>query len=311
MSETITTLTTLRDYIRWASSRFTEAGLFFGHGSASALDEAVALILHTVHQPYDLSTDYWSAVLTTPERQAVIDKVNQRITERKPAAYLTHEALFAGLSFYVDERVLVPRSPIAELILERFSPWLDDAPVNCILDLCTGSACIAIACAYAFPEAEVDAVELSDDALAVAEINVKRHQLEETLTLYQSDLFNQLPQNEYDLIVSNPPYVSIHEWKQLPPEFHAEPEMGFTAGESGLDLVLRILIDARRYLSAHGILVVEVGSSAQTLQDAFPEVPFYWLNFERGGDGVFLLTADQVDYYHSLFAAALSCQETP
>jgi len=171
--------------------------------------------------------------------------------------------------------------------------------------MCTGSACIAIACAYAFANAQVDAVDLSSDALAVAEMNVVKHQMEEGVTLYQSDLFDQLPKAQYDIIVSNPPYVSIAEWQQLPTEYHKEPEMGFTAGETGLDLVLRILVDAKDYLTKQGILVVEVGSSAQTLQDSFPEVPFYWLHFENGGDGVFLLTAEQVNLYHSLFTAAL------
>jgi ribosomal protein L3 glutamine methyltransferase len=174
-----------------------------------------------------------------------------------------------------------------------------------ILDLCTGSACIAIACAYAFPDAQVDAVELSDDALAVAQINIEKHELEEQVQLYQSDLFNELPSKPYDIIVSNPPYVAIAEWESLPAEFHAEPEMGFTGGEHGLDLVLRILVDAKRYLAEQGILIIEVGSSAETLQEMFPDVPFQWLEFERGGDGVFLLTAAQVTLYHSHFANAL------
>lgn len=305
MSEVTSTLTTIRDYIRWAASRFTEAKLCFGHGSATALDEAAAIVLYTLHQPYDLADAYLQSVLTLAERQAVVDIVSERINGRKPAAYLTHETLFAGLPFYVDERVLVPRSPIAELIQERFAPWIDEPQVERILDLCTGSACIAIACAYAFPDALVDAVDLSEAALAVAEINVNKHQLEDTLELYHSDLFNDLPDSHYDIIVSNPPYVSLDEWQQLPAEFHAEPEMGFKGGETGLDLVLRILADADHYLTKQGILVVEVGSSAQTLQDMFPDVPFYWLNFERGGDGVFLLTAAQVNHYHPLFLAAL------
>ena len=199
----------------------------------------------------------------------------------------------------------MPRSPLAELIAERFDPWVEEDQVYNILDLCTGSACIAIACAYAFPEAQVDAVDLSEDALAVAAINIEKHDLAEQVLLHHADLFNGLPRKPYDIIVSNPPSVSIAEWESLPPEFHAEPAMGFTGGESGLDLVIRILADARDYLSESGILIVEVGSSAQTLQDTFPEVPFHWLEFERGGDGVFLLTAEQVNFYHSLFASAL------
>lgn len=305
-ADVLTTLTTIRDYVRWSASQFAQARISFGHGTTSALDEAVALVLHTVHQPYNLSESYFESVLTLSERQAVVDIIGRRIDERLPAAYLTHEAIFVGLSFYVDERVLVPRSPIGELIAQRFSPWVDEDQVERVLDLCTGSACIAIACAYAFPEALVDAVDLSPDALNVAEINVDKHQLTDSVALYKSDLFKQLPEEQYDIIVSNPPYVSQGEWSALAPEFRAEPDMGFLGGESGLDLVLRILADAGDYLTEQGILVVEVGSSAQTLQDAFPDVPFYWLDFERGGDGVFLLTADQVNQYHPLFIAALN-----
>ena len=305
-SEVLTTLSTLRDYIRWAASRFTQARVSFGHGTITALDEAAALVLHTLYQPYNLAEAYLDTVLTMTERQAVINIIDRRINERIPAAYLTNEAIFAGLSFYVDDRVLVPRSPIAELIEQRFSPWVDEDQVERILDLCTGSACIAIACAYAFPEASVDAVDLSVDALAVAEINIENHQVSDSVTLYQSDLFKELPATLYDVIVSNPPYVCHEEWERLPQEFRAEPDMGFKGGHTGLDIVLRILVDADEYLSEQGILCVEVGSSAQTLQNTFPDVPFYWLDFERGGDGVFLLTAEQVHDYHELFIAALS-----
>jgi len=303
--EVMTSLTTLRDYIRWAASRFSQAQIAFGQGTASALDEAAALVLHTVHQPYNLADNYLGAALTLPERQAIIDVVDQRIELRIPSAYLTHEAIFAGLSFYVDERVLVPRSPIAELIEQRFAPWVDEDQVEAILDLCTGSGCIAIACAYAFPMAEVDAVDLSADAFDVARINIDKHGLAESVMLYHSDLFAELADQQYDVIVSNPPYVSLAEWQQLPAEFLAEPAMGFKGGESGLDLVIRILAESVNHLTDQGILVVEVGSSAQTLQARFPEVPFCWLEFERGGDGVFLLTGEQVQDYHDLFLAAL------
>ena len=309
-ADVIDTLTSIKDYIRWAASRFAEHQVFLGHGTSTPLDEAAAIVLHTLHQPYDLAETYFDAVLTRPERLAVLDLIARRIVERKPSAYLTNEAIFAGLAFYVDERVLVPRSPIAELIAERFQPWVEEEQVYNVLDLCTGSACIAIACAYAFPGAQVDAVDLSADALAVAAINVDKHDLDEQVTLYQSDLFKALSVTPYDIIVSNPPYVSIAEWQSLPAEFHAEPEMGFTGGENGLDLVLRILVDAAAYLAETGILIIEVGSSAQTLQELFPDVPFYWLDFARGGDGVFLLTAEQVHDYHSQFVSALSCLET-
>ena len=268
--EILSSLSTVRDYIRWGASRFAEAKLVFGHGTATALDEAAALVLHTLHLPYNLSESYFQSALTPVERQAVVSAIEQRISGRKPAAYLTHEAIFAGLSFYVDERVLVPRSPIAELIEQRFAPWIEEHQVENILDLCTGSGCIAIACAFAFPEAAVDAVDVSADALAVAKINVEKHQLSDEVILHQSDLFDALPDVLYDIIVSNPPYVALEEWQQLPAEFRAEPEIGFVAGTSGLDIVIRILVEAKDYLMPEGILVVEVGSSAETLQETFP-----------------------------------------
>ena len=303
-SEVISELATIRDYIRWASSRFKEANLFFGHGTATALDDATALVLHTIYQPYDLSIQFFDAVLTCAERSKITHLVDRRVNERIPSAYLTHEAMFAGLPFYVDERVLVPRSPIAELVEERFSPWVDPDQVHHILDLCTGSACIAIACAFAFPEASVDAVDFSEDAIEVAKINVTRHDLTEQLDLVQSDLFKDLNNQRYDVIVSNPPYVCLAEWERLPTEYHAEPKIGFDGGVSGLDLVIRILVDARQFLSEQGVLIVEVGSSAETLQNCFAEVPFYWLEFERGGDGVFLLTAEQLEKYADYFRSA-------
>ncbi|MFK5947405.1 MAG: 50S ribosomal protein L3 N(5)-glutamine methyltransferase [Methylococcales bacterium] len=304
-ADIITTLHSIRDYIRWGASQLAEKGVFLGHGIATPLHESAALVLHALYQPYTLDECYMAATLTIEERKKVIQLISTRISERKPVAYLTNEATFAGLSFYVDERVLVPRSPIAELIEQRFAPWIDEPQVFNILDLCTGSACIAIACAYAFPEAQVDAVEISDDAIEVARINIEKHNLTEELGLYQSDLFNQLPKKQYDVIVTNPPYVAIAEWEELPAEYHKEPEMGFTGGVSGLDLVIRILADAIEYLSPQGILIVEVGSSAETLQQLFAETPFYWLEFERGGDGVFLLTAEQVQQYHQLFLSKL------
>ena len=304
--QVLTILSTLRDYIRWAASQFTKSQISFGQGTTTALDEAAALVLHTVHQPYNLAEAYLDTTLTMSERQAVVEIINRRIKERIPAAYLTNEAIFAGLSFYVDNRVLVPRSPIAELIEQRFAPWVEEDQIYRILDLCTGSGCIAIACAYAFQEATIDAVDLSSDAMAVAEINLEKHQLFDSVTLYQSDLFANLPPDLYDIIVSNPPYVCQEEWEQLPKEFHAEPDMGFKGGQTGLDIVIRILVEANTYLAEQGVLVMEVGSSAQTLQATFPDVPFYWLDFARGGDGVFLLTAEQIQLYNELFISALN-----
>ena len=290
-------LLTLRDYVRFAASRFMEAGLYFGHGTAGPLDEAAALVLHSLHLPYDLPGGYFEARLIPAEREAVLALIQRRIEERIPLAYLTHEAPFAGLTFYVDERVLVPRSPIAELIEQRFSPWLEADAVTDILDLCTGSGCIAIACAVAFPEARVDAADVSAEALEVAHMNVRRHELEDRVALVESDVFSGLAGKHYDLIVSNPPYVNAEEWRGLPEEFHAEPRIGLESGEDGLDCVRRILDRAAEHLKPGGLLVVEVGSAADALVLSFPDVPFCWLEFERGGDGVFLLTAEQVNRY--------------
>lgn len=292
---TLETLATLRDYVRYAASRFSEAGLFYGHGTAGPLDEAAALVLHTLHLPYDLPGGYFDAKLVQDERDAVLTLIERRVAERKPLAYLTHEAPFCGLSFYVDERVLVPRSPIAELIENQFAPWLDAGQVTDILDLCTGSACIAIACAHAFPEARVDAADISFDALAVAHINIDRFELGERVRVVESDVYSGLDNRRYDLIVSNPPYVSLPEWQSLAPEYHAEPRLGLESGVDGLNCVRKILRDAHRYLKPNGILVVEVGSAAEALMESYPGVPFCWLEFERGGEGVFLLTAEQVN----------------
>ncbi len=293
-------LTTIRDFIRWSATRFVEARLTFGHGSDNALDEAAALVLPSLHLPRNLPDEYLSSVLTPDERLAIAALTERRVRERKPAAYLTGQAMFAGLSFFVDERVLVPRSPIAELIEQGFEPWLEPSTVTRVLDLCTGSGCIGIACAMVFPNAEIDAADVSADALEVAAINVAKHGLDGWVRLIESDLFVALPDRKYDLIVSNPPYVRRSEWEDLAEEFHAEPKIGLFGGESGLDCVSRILAGAGRRLTENGILVVEVGSSAEILQQFYPDLPFVWLDFERGGDGVFLLTAEQLDALHSV-----------
>ena len=289
-----TELTTIRDYIRFATSKFNEVGLYYGHGTDNAWDDASALILHSLHLPHNINPTVLDAHLTKEERNKLLDLINQRMTKRVPVAYLTHEAWFSGLSFYVDERVLIPRSPIAELIDNQFEPWIASEEITDILDLCTGSGCIAIACAKAFPMANVDASDISADALAVAKINVLRHNAEDQVHLHQSDLFNELPLKKYNIIVSNPPYVSADEMATLPNEYLHEPALGLAAGSEGLDIALRILKDASRYLKEDGILIVEVGNSEIGLVERFPEIPFTWLEFQNGDGGVFLLTSEQL-----------------
>lgn len=290
-----TDLLTIKDYIRWGASRFAEAELSFTHGMASPLDEAAYLVLHTLHLPVDTPDLYFDSRLTGSERAAVADIIRQRVETRRPAAYLTHEGWFCNLPFYVDERVLIPRSPIAETIEKQFAPWIDPHETHHILDLCTGSGCIGIACAYAFPHAQVDLSDISEDALAVAQINIERHQLGGQAQAIQSDLFAHLQGRRYDIIVSNPPYVDAQDMAALTPEFLHEPaQLALASGADGLDHVHRILKGAAEHLTHHGILVVEVGNSQYALQAAYPDVLFHWLEFERGGDGVFLLTADQV-----------------
>jgi len=295
-------LETLVDFIRWGASRFNEAKLYYGHGTNNAVDDSLALVLYALHLPFGLSSELFSSRLTTTEKQIIADLFEQRISKRIPVPYLTQEAWFAGLSFYVDERVLVPRSPIAELIEQGFAPWLDPDKVEHVLDLCTGSACIAIASAMALPYAQVDASDISLDALAVADINIQRHHLDGRVQAHQADLFEGLPTQRYDLIVSNPPYVDAEDMASLPDEYHHEPELGLASGEDGLDACVRILIEAGSWLTDDGVLIVEVGNSAHALAMRFPEVPFLWLEFERGGDGVFLLTASQLNEFHNVFS---------
>jgi ribosomal protein L3 glutamine methyltransferase len=304
IDEAVQDLKTARDFVRWGMSLFNAAGLHHGHGLPDAQDEAVYLVLHALHLPHDTPAAYFDTRLTRSERGAVAELLARRVRERLPAAYLTGEAWFAGLPFHVDARVLVPRSPIAELIESRFEPWIDSERVGRILDLCTGSGCIAIASAVAFPEAIVDGSDISADALEVAAANVARHHMQDQVRLVQSDLFAKLRGERYDVIVSNPPYVDAEDMAALPPEFRHEPENALAAGDDGLDLVRTILREARGHLNPGGLLVVEVGNSAAALEDLYPEVPFTWVEFEHGDAEVFVLTAEELEDYSALFAAA-------
>jgi len=291
--EAMSELYSINDMLRFAMSRFNEAEIFYGHGTDNAWDEALQLVLLSLFLPMDIDRSLLESRLTTTEKKLILTRIQQRINERIPVPYLTNKAWFCGLEFYVDERVLVPRSPIAELIEAQFKPMLDHEPTH-ILDLCTGSACIAIACAYAFPDAEVDAIDISPDALQVAEINVEQHGLENQVTPIQNDLTKDFVETQYDFIVTNPPYVDKEDMDTLPSEYLHEPELGLSAGYDGLDLVRRILANAPRYLKEGGFLVCEVGNSMVHLQEQYPKIPFTWLEFERGGHGVFLLTKDQL-----------------
>ena len=293
--QAVAELRTIRDLIRWGASRFTEAGLYFGHGTDNAFSEASWLVLHQLSLPLDLTGEYLDARLTRAEREAVVGLLMQRIKQRKPAAYLTGEAWFCDLPFSVNESVLVPRSPIAELIHCGFAPWLSMDPVTSVLDLCTGSGCIGIACAHTFPETEVLLADISIDALYVAQRNIQRHGLEHRVHTVMSDVFSDMPAQRFDLIVSNPPYVDASDMAALPDEYHQEPALGLAAGDDGLDIVRRILADAARYLADDDLLVVEVGNSQPALETAFPHIPFTWVEFESGGHGVFVLTGNELE----------------
>jgi ribosomal protein L3 glutamine methyltransferase len=295
-------LSTIRDFIRWGASQMNQAGVYCGHGMDNTIDEAAALVLHGLHLPLDLHEAFFQSVLTLDERHIVLKLLERRVQERKPAAYLMQRAWFMGLPFYVDERVLIPRSPMAELIERQFAPWLG-APeaVQHILDLGAGCGCLGIACAYAFPQARVDLVDVSIDALQVAWRNINEHDLEDRVQVIQSHLFNGLAGKRYDFIISNPPYVSQEELRQAPAEYNHEPMQALAGGEQGLDIVTEILDQAVDYLNPDGLLVMEVGNAWCALTEAFPDVPFTWLTFERGGEGVFLLEAKQLKGFQDGF----------
>lgn len=288
-------LVTVRDLIRYATSQFNRAGLSFGHGTTDAFDEAVYLVLHTLHLPIDRLEPFFDACIPSDERCEVLDIIERRIEERIPAAYLTREAWLGDFRFYVDERVIVPRSFCFELLQEGFEPWIQDpAEVSRALDLCTGSGCLAILLAHHFPNAQVDAIDLSAEALAVARQNVADYRLDEIVRLIQSDVFNALGDERYDLILSNPPYVTEASMQSLPEEYLREPRMALAGGDDGMDIVRRIIVGARAHLTEQGILVVEVGHNREQVEAAFPLIEFVWLTNASEEEKVFLLRADQL-----------------
>lgn len=293
-------LRTVQDFIRWTSSQLSLSDVFLGHGTDNPIDEAKQLILATLGLSLFIPTEFYSANLTNDEKQALFDIIQKRISDRVPTPYLTNQAWFCGHSFYIDERVLIPRSPIGELIDNHFQSLLSQSP-QLILDLCTGSGCIGIACAYAFPDAQVDITDISLEALDVAQQNIDLHEMNFRVSPVLSDLFNDIPAKQYDLIVTNPPYVDNEDMDDLPDEFSYEPKLALEAGFDGLDIVKRILSDAINYLSPQGILVCEVGNSWVSLQEQYPQVPFNWLEFERGGLGVFSITREELIQYQHCF----------
>ncbi len=285
---------TANDWLEYCAGEMSRAGLFFGHGTDNAHDEAAWMVLHVLGAALDGSFEQWDSLLNETQGNDLEHLLARRIDERCPLAYLTGEARFCGLDFIVSPDVLIPRSPLAEMIQEQFSPWLDLNKGGRVLDMCTGGACIAIAMARYMPGIEVGAVDISAAALEVARQNVERHAVAAQVSLIQSDLFSEIADTRYDLIVSNPPYVSADVFEQLPAEYRAEPSGGLVCGEDGLDIVLKILDASPRYMKQQAILIVEVGESAETLLELLPRVPFLWLEFNHGGDGIFLLEYDQL-----------------
>lgn len=288
-------LDTVRDWLRYAVSRFEATGLYFGHGTSNAYDEAAYLLLHTLHLPLDRLEPFLEAKLTHAEREEVLDIIARRVNERIPAAYLTREAWLGDYRFYVDERVLIPRSYVAELLRDGLSSWIPEpARIQTVLDLCTGSGCLAILVAHHFPNADVDAADISSDALAVALRNVADHGLQGRVNLVRSDLLSNLTEKQYDLIVSNPPYVTALAMEELPPEYLHEPQLALSGGEDGLDAVRTILARAAEFLSPEGLLVVEVGANRDATEAAFPRLPFTWLSTPSAEDSVLLLRREEL-----------------
>ena len=301
MENSLENLTTIRDLVRWTASEFKRSDIFLGHGTDNCLDEALALVMHVLALDYSLPDQYLDCHLSVQEKHQIVELAKKRISTRKPLSYLTGRAFFAGLEFIVSEQVLVPRSPIADLIENAFYPWIEPDRVNSVLDLCTGSGCIGIASAYALPHAQILLSDISQEALSVAQQNIALHHLEDQVTAIKSDVFSDIPAQQFDLIVSNPPYVSEQEYSLLPDEYHQEPKLGLTAGADGMDIVARILKQSASFLSTMGIIIVEVGASADLLMQRYPNVDFNWIEFERGGGGVFMLSRQELEQYRTEF----------
>ena len=303
LDEAIEDLHSILDIVRWATSRFNDATLYFGHGTDNAWDEAVSLVMQALHLPYPLNEYVGDKLLTSrltkSEREKIAELVLKRVQTRMPLPYITNEAWFCGMPFYVDERVLIPRSPFAELIQNQFEPFVKDEPHH-ILDMCTGGGCIAIALAHTYPDAQVDAVDISSDALEVADINIQEHQLSHRVYPIRSDLFTNLQGQKYDLIVSNPPYVDAEDMADLPEEYQHEPELALAAGDDGLDLVDTMLREAPKHLNDNGWLFVEVGNSQVHMERRFPGLEVTWLSFENGGQGIFAVNnTTLINYFNS------------
>lgn len=301
-------LTTLGDWLQWAEGEFERAALHYGHGTDNAWDEAVAIARYVLHLPVDVQKSIAQSRLTDEEKEKLMALFIERVEKRMPVAYLTRQAWFANLRFCVDDRVLIPRSPLAELINKHFAPWVIKPNVQDICDIGTGSACIAIACAKAFPCASVDAVDISKSALEIANQNVREHDVLDRVHLWQGNLFEPLAGRRYDVIISNPPYVGKEEMQSLPAEYKHEPTLGLAAGQDGLDIVIPLLANAADHIQPSGILILEVGNSMDALMRAFTDVDFIWLDFEYGGDGVCLLTAAQLHTHQETFIAAMNAR---
>ena len=288
-------LLTIRDWLRYSVSRLEESGVFFGHGTDNAYDESVWLVMSALHLPLDTLDNFLDARITKDEAKHLAHLIERRVTERVPTAYLLREAWLKGFKFYVDERVIVPRSFIAELLEDGLAPWIEyPEMVESAADICTGSGCLGVLLAHAFPNATVDVVDISPDAIAVANINIKNYGLEEQITAVQSDMFRGLKGKKYDLIISNPPYVDAPAMSALPQEYRNEPQIALGSGDAGLDHTHILLKEAKKYLNDDGILVVEIGHNRDALLDAYPELPFTWLDVESGNEFVFLLTKEQL-----------------